>query len=209
MGKARKIKPSKKVSIRGKHKSRKMACMIPWESTLERDYLKLAEFDPTINYISAQPIPIYYYYGGKERVYFPDFLVKTIDFQTYLIEVKPENKIKTSENLIKFQVGSLYCKENNMRYRVVSEKDIRKGHLIENLDLITDARVEYTDRIVMREIINELSKQTSNIQIGEIKKRINIEESLFYLNLYYLIYSQQIKVDLFIAPLNDNTFILI
>lgn len=207
MAQSRKIKPSKKVSIRGKHRSQKMSCMIPWESTLERDYLKIAEFDPTIIYISAQPMPITYLFDGKERTYFPDFLIKTKDLMRYLIEVKPENKKGLRENQIKFQAGKLYCKENKMEFRILSENEIRRGFLLQNLSLLTDSRVEYTDVIVMNRMVVEISKYPRGITIGEFKERLGMREGVFNLNLYYLIYTHQIKANLVNNPLNNSTLI--
>lgn len=170
MIKARKIKPSKKVSIRGKHRSQKMSSMIPWESTLERDYLKIAEFDSMITYISSQPISITYLFEGKEKTYFPDFLIKTRDFKEYLVEVKPESKKYLSENQIKFQAGMSYAKENGIEFRILSEKDIRKGFLLENLDLLTDSRFEYTDVKIMNRMLEELRKSQVELPLGALDR---------------------------------------
>jgi len=209
MIKARKIKPSKKVSIRGKHRSQKMSSMIPWESTLERDYLKIAEFDSMITYISAQPISITYLFEGKEKTYFPDFLIKTRDFREYLVEVKPESKKYLSENQIKFQVGMSYAKENGIEFRILSEKDIRKGFLLENLDLLTDSRFEYTDVKIMNRMLDELRKSPGGITIGSFRQIMRMEQGEFILNLYYLIYSQKIKADLEREPITNQSLIFI
>ncbi|ESU34118.1 hypothetical protein G3A_02785 [Bacillus sp. 17376] len=209
MIKARKIKPSKKVSIRGKHRSQKMSSMIPWESTLERDYLKIAEFDSMITYISSQPISITYLFEGKEKTYFPDFLIKTRDFKEYLVEVKPESKKYLSENQIKFQAGMSYAKENGIEFRILSEKDIRKGFLLENLDLLTDSRFEYTDVKIMNRMLEELRKSPGGITIGSFRQIMKMEQGEFILNLYYLIYSQKIKADLEREPITNQSLIFI
>ncbi|MFT9597475.1 TnsA endonuclease N-terminal domain-containing protein [Mesobacillus sp.] len=209
MIKARKIKPSKKVSIRGKHRSQKMSSMIPWESTLERDYLKIAEFDSMITYISSQPISITYLFEGKEKTYFPDFLIKTRDFKEYLVEVKPESKKYLSENQIKFQAGMSYAKENGIEFRILSEKDIRKGFLLENLDLLTDSRFEYTDVKIMNRMLDELRKSPGGITIGSFRQIMKMEQGEFILNLYYLIYSQKIKADLEREPITNQSLIFI
>lgn len=40
--------------------------MIPWESTLERDFIKRLDFDPTVTSFKFQPLKINYVYQGKK-----------------------------------------------------------------------------------------------------------------------------------------------
>ena len=69
---ARKIGPKKNLhSFRGKRSSQLNRNSIRWESLLEKDYIKILEFDPCVTSYESQPIKINYYYEGKEREYFP------------------------------------------------------------------------------------------------------------------------------------------
>lgn len=206
---ARKIKASNKLSTRGKHNSMKMHRMIPWESTLERDFIKLLDFDPTVTHFEFQPIRIDYVFLGRKKKYFPDFLVIKDDLQKYIYEVKAANKVEDETNKIKFQVGRKYCTQNNMKYVVVSEPDIRKGYLIENLDTLSEARPETTSRKVMNKILLTLDELGGKTTIGNIKKSLqSIDQGELENNIYYLIYSHEVGADLESKLINDDqTFI--
>jgi predicted nuclease of restriction endonuclease-like (RecB) superfamily len=208
MNGSRKIKASNKLSTRGKHNSTKMFRMIPWESTLERDFIKLLDFDQSVTYFEFQPMRIDYAYQGKKLKYYPDFLIQKSDSKSYLYEVKAFEKTKDERNKIKFQVGRKYCQEKNMTYVVVSEKDIRKGYLIENLDILTEIRDESTSRRIMNEIIRKVKDLGGKSTVGDLRKNLdNIDETDFECNLYYLIYNHELVVNLITAPINDGIIV--
>ncbi|MFD5853294.1 TnsA endonuclease N-terminal domain-containing protein [Cytobacillus pseudoceanisediminis] len=205
---SRKIKASSKLSIRGKHNSTKMHRMIPWESTLERDFIKLLDFDPTVLSFKFQPEKISFVYKGKKRKYFPDFLVLKNDMKKYIYEVKALEKTEDPENKIKFQVGMKFCSERNMKYVVVTEADIRKGFLIENLDVLSEVRPESTSRKVMYEVIRTLEGTGGKAKIATLKESIKqITEEEVESNVYHLVYSHQLKMDLISAPISDDSFV--
>ncbi|MFC0414163.1 TnsA endonuclease N-terminal domain-containing protein [Cytobacillus solani] len=205
---ARKIKASNKLSIRGKHNSTKMHRMIPWESTLERDFIKLLDFDPTVINFRFQPERIDYVYQGKKLKYYPDFLVVKNDMKKYLYEVKAEDKINDEKNKIKFQVGLKYCGARNMKYLVVTEKDIRKGFLIENLDILTEVRPDSVCRKVQQVIIRVLEEMNGRTSIGSLKEIITyFDESEVENNVFYLIYTHQVLTDLITHLINDESII--
>lgn len=56
---------------------------VPFESTLERDFLIRLEVDPNVLAVESQPFTIEYVDNGKKRVYTPDFLV-TYKHDNYL-----------------------------------------------------------------------------------------------------------------------------
>ncbi|VXC35754.1 TnsA endonuclease-like protein [Bacillus sp. 349Y] len=205
---SRKIKASSKLSIRGKHNSSKMHQMIPWESTLERDFIKLLDFDPTVVSFKFQPEQINFVYKGKQRKYYPDFLVVRNDFTKYIYEVKAFGKIGEDVNKVKFQVGMKFCNERNMKYVVVTEKDIRKGFLIENLDVLSEVRQESTSSTVMNEVIKLIEQLGGKAKIAFLKEKMKpIREDEAENNIYYLIYTHQLSMDLISFPINDESIV--
>lgn len=205
---SRKIKASNKMSIRGKHHSSKMFKMIPWESTLERDFIKLLDFDETIESFHFQPLQIDFLYKGKRRKYFPDFLVQRKNGKRYIYEVKAFSKINEPNNIIKFQAGHRYCSENDMIYKIVTEKDIRKGHLIENLDVLNEVREDSTSKSIMNEIMNTIKASGKSITIIELHEKLkDIEEAIFECNLFYLLNTQMLYTELESVPINSNSII--
>jgi TnsA endonuclease N terminal len=202
---ARKIKASNKLSTRGKHNSSKMLRMIPWESTLERDFIKVLDYDPSIISFDFQPIKIEYYYQGKKRKYYPDFKVKKIDMKEYIYEVKAHSKLNHPTNLIKYQVGAKYCSYNNMKFHVVTEKDIRQGFLIENLDLINEVRADSVGRKEMNDILMVLTTNVKPMKVAELRELcVRINEPAFWCNFLYLLGKQRVQADLISSPINEE-----
>jgi hypothetical protein len=80
--------------------------------------------------------------SGKQRRYFPDFIVKKADGTTFMVEVKPEkethppalSKKKTTKylrevltwgtNSSKWSAAEAYCKRRGWIFMVMTEKDI-------------------------------------------------------------------------------------
>ncbi|MCM3576406.1 TnsA endonuclease N-terminal domain-containing protein [Mesobacillus subterraneus] len=205
---SRKIKASSKLSFRGKHNSTKMHRMIPWESTLERDFIKLLDYDPTVISYKFQPEKINYVYKGKKRKYFPDFHVLKNDMKEYIYEVKAFEKTEDEENKVKFQVGMKFCSERKMKYVVVTEKEIRKGFLIENLDILSEVRQDSTSRKIMNVVFRTLEKLGGKTNLGTLKKGISqFNEEEVESNIFHLIYTHQLKMDLISAPISDESFV--
>ena len=57
---------------------------------------------------------------GINRYYIPDFLIDN----KILEEVKPKNLLTKHSNPEKFKSGFDYCKKNNLKYRIVTEKEL-------------------------------------------------------------------------------------
>jgi len=91
-------------------------------SSLELDYLKLfEEHDSIIKYI-PHPFRIPYFdLSGTIRNYIPDFLIET-NIETYLVEIKPKGTSKLFNNLLKIKYAKPFCKNRNIKYKVLTEK---------------------------------------------------------------------------------------
>ena len=63
-------------NIIGHFPSLKMRRMVAFESTIERDYLYLLDYDPSVTNFEEQPLTISYAYQGKSYHYTPDFRVR-------------------------------------------------------------------------------------------------------------------------------------
>jgi hypothetical protein len=202
---ARKIRASKKGSFRGKFNSKKNRRMIYWESLLELDYIKTLEFDPEVTSYKSQPIEIEYWFQGKKRRYFPDFLVTKRTEEIFLVEVKPEDKVEDEENKIKAQVGEMYCKEQDWSYIVVTEKDIRQGYFLENFDFLENYKEEWTN-IRGRQYLQKLYLENIPCTIAGLKELAleEMENGEFYAHIYYLIYQQIIRADLINQEINEQ-----
>ena len=193
---SRKIKPSKGKHNRHKVPNTKLQKMIHCESTLERDYVKVQQFDSSTINIIYQPIEIKYSYRGRKRRYYPDFLVEKENGEMILVEVKPEAYVKSERNALKFLVGKNYAQLKGWEYRIVTEFDIRKGLLIPNLDTL--------DALSLREIepdmevfLRTLMQEQGSMKFSEVVQKYGEEdEGIIYGIILNLIYTEVLYVDL-------------
>lgn len=111
---------------------------VPYEGTLERDFLVLASFGARTKKVTAQPLRIQYKDGNAEiRHYTPDFLVefnkvgKQHAWTPCLYEIKYREELEErwEELRPKFQAASQLCKERNWRFRIATDDFIRTDYL--------------------------------------------------------------------------------
>ena len=129
----RQIKPTKR-SVSGIY-AFKGETAIPFESTLERDFLIRKEFNVDVLDIIPQPVKITFVKNRRTYPYTPDFLVyyrlSNHSFEFYpkpqLIEVKPRAEIQThwSEWKEKFRAARKVAKEQGWIFSVHDESRIR------------------------------------------------------------------------------------
>lgn len=128
----RKIGP-KQSSASGSFISRKQNNrIIQFESSLERDFILLSEFDSNVKTYIDQPIKIEYLdSNGRKRIYTPDFLVeyRNNQMQSNIIEIKYSSHLLKNFHLYeeKFYHARSYCKKNALTFSILTEKDIRNG----------------------------------------------------------------------------------
>jgi hypothetical protein len=110
---------------------------IPYESSLERDFLMLQAADVSVTRIIAQPAQINFrYLNGPEYTYTPDFLVfhdnpdELLEWQVkkpQLIEVKPRTELQ--KNFVKwrpkFKQAVRFARDNGFTFHFADESRIR------------------------------------------------------------------------------------
>lgn len=129
----RKIKLSSR-SITGKYASIKTQTVHQFESSLERDFLTLLEFDDTVQEYGVQPVTISYECNGKPARYTPDMVVyyePTLRIPPLLCEIKYEAELQDKREYYepKFRAATEYALANNYRFKVFTEKEIRTDYL--------------------------------------------------------------------------------
>lgn len=119
-------------NIIGRFSSLKMNRMIWFESTIERDFIYLLEYDAEVLRFEEQPTTIEYRVGKKTRKYTPDFKVDT-KTGTLLVECKPESKADHPDYQARFTAAADWCADRKWGFEVVTEQDIRTGHRLSNV----------------------------------------------------------------------------
>jgi len=133
-GPVRKIRKNYR-SITGGLASVKAGGEAPFESSLERDFLILLEFDPQVVRISPQPVRLQYRLdGGRSRLYTPDVLVHYQGGQRPgLFEVKYVSEIREKRDHFRrlFPVVRDYARDRGWTFTLMTEKSLR-GVLLDN-----------------------------------------------------------------------------
>lgn len=123
----RRIKPTRR-SVSGIYPFRGKSS-IPYESTLERDFLIRTEFNRSVLDIIPQPVRIPFVGGsGRSYLYTPDFLVRFRGTdKPLLVEVKPaaEWRKHWREWSSKWKAARRYAKKQGWIFRIADEDRIR------------------------------------------------------------------------------------
>ena len=117
---------------------------IVYRSLLERRFMRYCDLNKDILYWASEELPVRYYnpLDKKYHRYFPDFVVKTVNNDKYMIEIKPSRqavkpkppKKKTKsymresfeyiKNQAKWQAAKSYCEDKGMQFKLITEKDL-------------------------------------------------------------------------------------
>ncbi|MES2822452.1 MAG: TnsA endonuclease N-terminal domain-containing protein [Pseudomonadota bacterium] len=105
-----------------------------FESTLERDFYSLLQFDNNVHRYEVQPLEINYLLDGKQKTYTPDTLVqyvKSTGLSPTIFEVKYRSDLKENWAILKpkFKATIRYAKSVGWRFRLVTEHEIRTTYL--------------------------------------------------------------------------------
>ena len=116
---------------------------IVYRSLLERRFMRYCDLNKDILYWASEELPVRYYnpLDKKYHRYFPDFVVKTVNNDKYMIEIKPSRQVKKPKppkrktkcymresfeyikNQAKWQAAKSYCDDNDLEFKIISEKD--------------------------------------------------------------------------------------
>lgn len=160
----RKIKPNYR-SVTGTLISQKQKSAIDFESTLERDFFTILEFDSSIESYIEQPVSIEYICElGIQRIYTPDVLVTFKDStrQPWLCEIKYRADLREnfSSYKTKFKAAKKYAEEKGYKFLLIDES-IRGDYLYNAKFLLKYRNREYDPEIkndvvtILRELSNE------------------------------------------------------
>jgi hypothetical protein len=119
---------------------------IVYRSLLERRFMRYCDLNDDILNWASEELPIRYYnpLDKKYHRYFPDFIIKTTNDDKFIIEIKPSRQIEKPKtpkrktksymresfnyikNQAKWQAARKYCDDMNMKFKLITEKDLGK-----------------------------------------------------------------------------------
>ena len=194
-------------NVIGHFPSLKMERMVAFESSLERDYLYLLDYDPKVEWFEEQPLTLEYRHEGQTYHYTPDFHV--IHSQGHiLVECKTSKFVDRAKNQRKFQTGRAWCAERSWEFRVVTEQQIRAGFRLRNIKLLRRyARYTIKPELSGR-IYAWLHAAQSPVSIDDTVKALAPEASASVMaNILPMAFRHELFVPLDEAPLSGQTII--
>ena len=135
----REIKPTRR-SVSGVYPFRKQYSLA-YESSLERDFIVLQEFDSSVIEVIAQPIKIPFLLKRRNYQYTPDFLVlfeQGCLKRGMLVEVKPESEWRNHWRswLSKWKAAYRWAVERDFLFHIYDESRIR-GQRLANIKTLS------------------------------------------------------------------------
>ncbi|CUW40086.1 conserved protein of unknown function(containing TnsA endonuclease, N-terminal domain,23-94) [Magnetospirillum sp. XM-1] len=143
-----------------------MGWMIPWESQIERDFILLAEVDPTVIAIHAQPFQVEYGFAGGLHHYTPDFLLETID-GTEVHEVKPDEDLADEELQKRLRKVGAVIEQMGHNFLIDAESFIRTEPRLSNAAVINRA-AKFELPAPALPNIREILESVHTISIGDL-----------------------------------------
>ena len=117
------IKSGRFNTKKGYFTSSKCDKQIYYMSSLELKFLELCEANDNIVSISTCEI-IKYTYNNIIRNYIPDFKIILKSGEVIITEIKPEVFTNDPKVVAKKLAAEEYCKSNNMRYEIITDRMI-------------------------------------------------------------------------------------
>jgi hypothetical protein len=114
-----------------------------YRSSWELTFMQFCDNNPSVQQWASEPVKIPYRdpLTGKQTVYVPDFLIvyldKNMKTHTEMVEIKPANQMLKEKvgknpynqaqyvkNMAKWEAAGAWCRNQNIRFRVINERDI-------------------------------------------------------------------------------------
>lgn len=187
-------------SLTGQIKSLKRNDLVDFESSLERDYIHILEFDENVRYYYEQPLKIEF----DDRYYVPDFFVEYWDGTKEVIEIKYNIDLieNASKYITKFKAAEEFCNSNNLTFRILTENEIRNDYLF-NIKFLNAVQIrhssnesEYFNEFeLLEQNMKKLNRTTPNKLLDSCTS-CELKRSKLIQYLWLMITYKKIKIDL-------------
>jgi hypothetical protein len=195
----------------GRFPSIKMKRMIAFESLLERDFIYLLDYDPSVEWFEEQPLAIEYVHVDKTLHYTPDFHIIEADKehpfgQHVLVECKPERFVDTDENYRKFAIAQAWCQERGWQFRTATEQQIRFGYRLQNVKLLTQYARQRVDPVLHDRILSFLSSTELSVSIQNVAEEIfPCNPEVITASLLHMAYHHRVILQIDLASISGKS----
>ncbi len=199
----RKIRPTRN-SVSGIYAFRGKVS-IPYESTLERDFLIHQEFNRHVTHVIPQPVRLEYRaFNGHTYPYTPDFLVAFDNASPLLVEVKRRAELREiwPKARFKFKAALRHARASGWRFRIQDERAIRNQALANILLLHRYQRTAVAPE--ERQRVLSLLAHSGGMAAGELLVGLGANAPTGLPNLWHLVAARTLDCDM-ACPLSPNT----
>lgn len=201
--------PVRKVANRGRNMigyfpSLKMQRMVAFESTLERDYLYLLDYDREVQAFAEQPLTIEYWDGGKLRRYTPDFHVVGPGWDR-LVECKPTVFAAQEENQRRMRAASAWCREQGWQFCLVTDQDVRAGFRLQNVKSLTRYARHLIAPGIRGHVYSLLLAAPGALTVAELLRGLAVPRPTALASLLGMVFHHEIHIPLDDAPIAGAT----
>lgn len=175
------------------------------ESTLERDFITLLEFNPTVETFEVQPLTLDWAdFGGKIRRYTPDVLAtfnlahghrgKTL----YEVKYRDELRREWQDLRPKLRAAVHFARTQGWRFKIITEVEIRSPYLDNAkflLPFVRQGPPEEAHMDLLNERLHQLHRTTpADLLAAVFQDQWN--QARLLPSLWYLVGTRQIGADL-------------
>jgi hypothetical protein len=188
--------------ITGVVSSQKAVGEAGYEASLERDFLLLLEFDPSVKAFEVQPLHVYWRdQSGRRRRYTPDCRVEYVDGlrKPTIFEIKFRCSLSADWNKLRqaYRAAVHETALEGFRFKILTEKEIRTTYLDSVKFLLPFVRrgADHASKKLILTAIDKIRVTTPRELMAKISDNPS-ENALLIPSLWYLIGTFQIYSDL-------------
>lgn len=181
-----------------------------FESSLERDWILVLDFDPSVSHIQVQPFSLTYRNGSQSRRYTPDVLAvysQPMDEATVVYEVKPWEELNNNwpKYRPRFKAAVRHCRSHGWRFKILTERQIRTP-LLENAKFLRRYRNLPGQPVAVEQLLYTMRALGRTTPQGLLAASYWVEEAQMVALpiLWQLIATRRIEANLS-APLTMST----
>lgn len=192
--------PKNHLVVTGAFSSAKADRVIAFESTLEKEYMLLLDFDEEVDRYEEQPVRVPV--PGVPRGYVVDLLVhfRSSDRASQLTEIKTEEDLERhrGDYAPKFSAAQAFCQDRGWSFVIKTDKDIRTAKL-QNLKFLRRYRNFSPDpahsELVMNGLVSAGGRTTSETLMNKLAPTPDDRSALLPV-VWNLLLSRQLHTDL-------------
>jgi hypothetical protein len=173
---------------------------VAYESRLELSRLLLADHDPTVRLIRAQPFQLQASIRGKNRLQIPDFLLLHTDGSVTIVNVKPVALLADPAVRESVEWPRLPLVERGWRYEIWSSVN---DTLLSNVRFLAGYRRR---SVVDDDIVQAVLASADGLSISQVEARLSARWATHLIRpaILHLVWMDQLRCDL-TRPLGGNT----